>query len=113
MTRQAFAGRSRRACDLAFSLPERLSRRLMDGKLESRREWSARLTEKERGEVKAWQRQHRWHPNQLRHTAATRIRKRHGVEMARIILGHSTAFTTEIYAEVDRKKAVDVIGAMG
>jgi integrase len=54
-----------------------------------------------------------WSPNQLRHTAATRIRKEHGIEVARIILGHSTAFTTEIYAEVDRKRAVQVIGEMG
>ena len=54
-----------------------------------------------------------WSPNQLRHTAATRIRRRHGIEMARIILGHSTAFTTEIYAEVDRRQAMKVIGEMG
>ena len=54
-----------------------------------------------------------WSPNQLRHTAATRIRKRHGIELARIILGHSTAFTTEIYAEADRAKAMKVVGQMG
>jgi len=54
-----------------------------------------------------------WSPNQLRHTAATRIRRRHGIELARIILGHTTAFTTEIYAETDRKKAMDIIGQMG
>jgi integrase len=52
-------------------------------------------------------------PLQLRHTAATRIRKRHGIEMARIILGHSTAFTTEIYAEADRARAVEIMGEMG
>jgi integrase len=54
-----------------------------------------------------------WSPNRLRHTAATRIRKRYGIELTRIILGHSTAFTTEIYAEVDRKKAVQVIQEIG
>jgi integrase len=54
-----------------------------------------------------------WSPPQLRHTAATRIRKRHGIEMARVILGHSTAFTTEIYAETDRQKAMEVVSAMG
>lgn len=52
-------------------------------------------------------------PLQLRHTAATRIRKRHGIEVARIILGHSTAFTTEIYAEADRGKAMKAMGKMG
>jgi integrase len=54
-----------------------------------------------------------WAPNRLRHTAATRIRKRYGIELARIILGHTTAFTTEIYAEADRAKAVEVMGKIG
>jgi integrase len=46
-----------------------------------------------------------WHPHQLRHNAGTQLRKEFGVEVARIILGHSTAFTTEIYAEADREEA--------
>ncbi len=41
------------------------------------------------------------------------LRKEFGVELARIILGHSTAFTTEIYAEVDRKKAMDAMNQVG
>jgi len=52
----------------------------------------------------------KWHPHQLRHNAATNIRKQHGIEIARIILGHSTAFTTEIYAE---QLAVEVIAKIG
>ena len=55
----------------------------------------------------------KWHPHQLRHLAATYLRKEFGVELARIILGHSTAFTTEIYAEVDRKKAMDAMNQVG
>jgi integrase len=55
----------------------------------------------------------KWHPNQLRHNAATRIRKEFGVELARIILGHATAFTTEIYAEADRQQAMEVISKIG
>lgn len=31
--------------------------------------------------------------------ATTRLRKGDGIQMARIILGRSTAFTTEVYAE--------------
>jgi integrase len=54
-----------------------------------------------------------WAPNRLRHTAASRLRKRYGIEMARIILGHSTAFTTEIYAETDRQKAAEIMGRIG
>jgi integrase len=54
-----------------------------------------------------------WHPHQLRHSAATYIRKMHGIELARIILGHSTAFTTEIYAEEDRQKAMAIMSDIG
>jgi integrase len=54
-----------------------------------------------------------WHPHQLRHNAGTALRKEFGVELARIILGHSTAFTTEIYAEVDRQQAMEVIAKIG
>ena len=54
-----------------------------------------------------------WTPNQLRHTAGTKIRKKFGVEVARIILGHTTAFTTEIYAEADREKAIAAISSIG
>ena len=54
-----------------------------------------------------------WSPNRLRHLAATRIRRRHGIEMARIILGHSSLVVTQVYAEEDRKKAMEVMGQMG
>jgi integrase len=54
-----------------------------------------------------------WNPHRLRHNAATNLRKQFGVELARIILGHATAFTTEIYAEADRLQAMEVIGRVG
>ena len=54
-----------------------------------------------------------WSPNQLRHNAATRLRKKYGIEVARIILGHSTLVTTQIYAEADWRKAMEVMGQVG
>jgi integrase len=54
-----------------------------------------------------------WHPHQLRHNAATNLRREFGVELARIILGHATAFTTEIYAEADRQQAVEAMASVG
>lgn len=48
----------------------------------------------------------RWSPNQLRHSAATRIRKEAGLDAARVLLGHSDATTTEIYAERDADQAI-------
>jgi integrase len=54
-----------------------------------------------------------WHPNQLRHNAATRLRKEFGLDVARVILGHSSPVVTEVYAEVDREKALAVMEKVG
>lgn len=54
-----------------------------------------------------------WHPHQLRHAAATALRREFGVEVARVILGHKTAFTTEIYAEADQAKAAGAVALVG
>lgn len=40
-----------------------------------------------------------WHPHQLRHTRATEIRSRYGIEGAQVSLGHQTADVTQVYAE--------------
>lgn len=55
----------------------------------------------------------RWTPHQLRHTVATEIRSRFGIEAARIILGHSCLESTEIYAEADLNRARDIMNAIG
>ena len=54
-----------------------------------------------------------WHPNQLRHNAATAIRKQFGLDAARAILGHSTAVVTEVYAELDAGQAAAVMARVG
>jgi integrase len=54
-----------------------------------------------------------WHPHQLRHNAATRLRKEFGLDVARVILGHSSPAVTEVYAEVDRDKAISVMERVG
>lgn len=55
----------------------------------------------------------RWHPNQLRHTAATRLRRRFGLEIARAALGHRSAVTTERYAEADTERVAEVMQQVG
>lgn len=55
----------------------------------------------------------RLRPNQFRKAAATRIRAAYGIEMARIILGHQSAVTTEIYAAADREKAIEIMRKLG
>jgi integrase len=103
-----------RACQRAFPLPDPLGQMLLpSSKLESVRAWKARLTDEEKEAIRAWRAEHTWHPHQLRHNAGTNLRKEFGVELARIILGHATAFTTEIYAEADRQQAIEVIAKIG
>ena len=54
-----------------------------------------------------------FHPHQIRHTAATEIRKKFGIELARATLGHSSAVTSEIYAELDLEKVRQVMMEVG
>jgi integrase len=54
-----------------------------------------------------------WSPNQLRHTAATTIRARFGLEAAQAILGHARADVTQLYAERDIARAVEVMREVG
>ena len=79
-------------------------------------EYHDRLTKKQKAELKVWRRAHRWHPHQprpathwrrrVRHNAATELRKEFGIETAQILLGHSKADVTQVYAEEDGQKAV-------
>jgi len=55
----------------------------------------------------------KWHPNQLRHNAATRLRKEFGLDVARAVLGHSSPAVTEVYAELDGAKAADAMERVG
>ncbi len=88
-------------CDRAFPWPKPAGRGL------------DQLTPEERAELKAWRKAHHWHPHQLRHNAATNLRKEFGIEAARLILGHKSVTVTEIYAELDRQKASDIIAKVG
>lgn len=54
-----------------------------------------------------------WSPNQLRHSRGTLIRAKFGIESAQATLGHSNLQTTQIYAEQDREKAIEVARLIG
>jgi integrase len=90
-TRRSYAVAIARACDRAF-LP------------------SAHLSDDDR---KQWKKEHRWTPNQLRHTAATVLRRAFGIEAARVVLGHTSSVVTEIYAALDQSKAADIMSKVG
>jgi integrase len=54
-----------------------------------------------------------WHPNQLRHSHATRVRAALGVEAAQHALGHARADVTQVYAERDSALAAKVARLLG
>jgi integrase len=84
-----------RACDLAFPPPAELH-----------------LPDKS-AELKQWYSDRRWHPHQLRHSAATDIRRQFGIEAAQHVLGHTTLSVTELYAERNADVAKRVAVAIG
>lgn len=108
-TTESYRRAIHRACDLALLAPEPLCRR--DD--ESITQWKSRLTARQRTELTRWQSDHRWSPNQLRHSAGTEIRKRFGLEAAQVILGHASADVTQVYAERDLQKAVEIMREVG
>ena len=54
-----------------------------------------------------------WSPNRLRHTRASELRRRFGVEAASTVLGHANLNTTEIYAERSLESATKIMQEVG
>lgn len=54
-----------------------------------------------------------WGPNRLRHNALSRLEAKYGIELARIVAGHTSAETTEVYLERDLRRAVDAVAEAG
>jgi integrase len=90
-----------RACDLAFPHPTLSAVAPKD------------LTDEQRAELRSWRKAHRWAPNRLGHSAATRIRKAFDLEAAQVVLGHARADVTQIYAERDLTRAIEVMRQIG
>src|SRR5262245_1366933 len=54
-----------------------------------------------------------WHPNQLRHSVATKARRLFGLEAAQVLLGHSRADVTQVYAQRDEALALRLAAEIG
>jgi integrase len=52
-------------------------------------------------------------PNRIRHTYATKVRRAFGLEASQVLLGHTKADVTQIYAERDMALARDVAQRIG
>lgn len=64
-------------------------------------------------ESAAWRAAWWWAPNRLRHSAATKVRKSFGLEAAQVMLGHSTADVTQVYAEANREMGITIAAKFG
>lgn len=60
-------------------------------------EYAVRAANRKRGEEEA--KIPKWYPLQLRHTRATEVRRRYGLDGAQSALGHKNADVTQVYAE--------------
>ncbi len=98
-----------RACDRAFPPPGPL----VQGDDETKAKWRKRLAKQRKRQLALWRKVHRWHPHQLRHNYATYVRKEFGLEAAQVLLGHSKADVTQVYAERDVSRAASVPAKIG
>lgn len=54
-----------------------------------------------------------WHPNQLRHSVGTAVRRAHGLDGAQVVLGHAKADVTQCYADASWDRAEKIALEMG
>jgi integrase len=54
-----------------------------------------------------------WFPHQLRHSHATAVRRAFGLQVAQVMLGHKSLEMTELYAEVDEQKGIEIAAKIG
>jgi integrase len=94
-----------RGCEIAFGMPKHLRKKQKNETADQKAQREKLASE--------WRGKHCWAPNQLRHSAATEIRKRFGLEASQVVLGHSAADVTQVYAERDMQKAATVMAQVG
>jgi integrase len=100
-TTKSYGNAVRKGCALAFPHPTISGIKSKD------------RTPEQVAELKVWNQDHSWHPNQLRHSMGTQLRREFDLDTARAVLGHSNSDTTEIYAERDRTVAMRAIEQVG
>ncbi len=54
-----------------------------------------------------------WHPNQLRHSFATKVRRQFGVQAAQVGLGHARTNIVDVYAEKNTELSVEIARCIG
>lgn len=104
-----------RACELAFPCPRQADvdaevARLLaaDDSLatDAARKQVAAAHPKWMAEIRKWNRDHHWHPHQLRHLAGTTFADAGGLEYSRMRLGHRHVRTTELYQTIQDEAVI-------
>jgi integrase len=108
-TPEALAKAVYAACDKAFPPPPPFGRR----EKEACRAWMKRLSSEEKQQLIAWRKAHRFHPHQLRHMCATKLRREYGLDAVQGQLGHRTVAAALLYAERDMDAARRIIEEVG
>jgi integrase len=91
-------------CIQAFGMPDEFRWRRDD--LPEKRQERAKLRV-------AWLKQNAWHPHQVRHRAATDVRKEGGLEATKVILGHTDIRMSAHYARPDVARAKRLVERIG
>jgi integrase len=114
-TKDSYNRAVQRACELAFGMPAELRNIGRTVKRMKKATEAQRKAERERlsQEASEWRAHHCWSPNQLRHSRATLLREKYGIEAAQVVLGHSDPKTTLVYAEAQFAKAAEIAKAIG
>ena len=84
-----------RVCDIAFAPTKEQKQQMSEA------------------ELAQWKSERRWSPNQLRHLRATEIRERFGLDGSQVVLGHSHAQVTQVYAELNMRRAAEIMAQIG
>lgn len=115
------------ACEVAFAMPAEL-REPAKAYRDLLAAWNKAKTPKSQRKAPAdlaaaeaerqrqaseWRDANTWSPSQLRHSVATSVRKQFGLEAAQVMLGHSRADVTQVYAERNLALAADVARKIG
>lgn len=101
-----------RGCEVAFQMPREL--RVIPKEIPGVPA-EAQAAERTRLQQLAaqWRAENCWSPNQIRHTYATEIRRQFGLEATQVMLGHSRADVTQVYAERDQAVSLTIAKAVG
>lgn len=114
-TKDSYRRAIERGCEKAFDMPRELRdiRRTVARMTDATERQQKAERERLSAAASAWRSEFCWAPNQLRHTAGTLIRKLYGLEAAQVVLGHSDAGVTQIYAERDASTAAKIMREIG